>query len=285
MDIKLTQNQQPERVESINKLALLKHCAFAGQCFKPTFAKYMRSIGYAWVYADYLRNLQNHFSEPIPALSDPTEKGQFSNIVGRGLADYFAMKLDNVLFTFNYEAVMRLLNMSIKGRRPDLIGITKDNGIYAIEAKGYACEATNNHIRNAVIQFQTGPVPINASIASISHSLYIETKCRYTKTKPNAIATIDQTQSANLIKAYYKGISSLFDISRNDKRFTIRNCSFYKLPLFDKPTDLFNDCRISILLPDIMDNIESEHFVVISYEIIDEQNLYISRDGIGLCID
>jgi hypothetical protein len=75
-------------------------------------------------------------------LSDPTEKGQFSNLVGKAIADFLSKRIDHSLFTVNYEAAMRLkdISLSISGkqiRRPDLPAFVP-NATFAIEAKGFS---------------------------------------------------------------------------------------------------------------------------------------------------
>jgi hypothetical protein len=71
-------------------LAFLKHMAMAGQGFMPSVRKYTRMIGMFFHYIEYLslQALNNsHLSEPPSVRRDPTEKGQFSNLVGKAIAD------------------------------------------------------------------------------------------------------------------------------------------------------------------------------------------------------
>jgi hypothetical protein len=108
----------------MSRLALAKHLAIAGQGYAPRPQKLMRTLGMFFHYSYYTQKASfnnNRFSEPPTELSDPTEKGQFSNLTGKAIADFLSKRIDNSLYTVNYEAVMRLSGHLLKGQRPDLI--------------------------------------------------------------------------------------------------------------------------------------------------------------------
>ncbi|MFN3341366.1 MAG: hypothetical protein ACK40M_01640, partial [Flavobacteriales bacterium] len=103
---------------NLSRLALVKHLAIAGMHYAPKPQKLLRAFGMFFHYGYYLQRndfYSDKFSSLPAQISDPTEKGQFSTLVGRAIADYLSKKIDNSLFTVNYEAEMRMRKMSIKG--------------------------------------------------------------------------------------------------------------------------------------------------------------------------
>ncbi|MDR3111282.1 MAG: hypothetical protein LBU65_16560, partial [Planctomycetaceae bacterium] len=86
--------------------ALIKHLAMAGFHYAPNIKKLMRIIGMLFHYSLYLRCdaiNDGHFSIPPEILSDPTEKGQFSTLAGKAIADFLSKRIDNSHYTVNYE--------------------------------------------------------------------------------------------------------------------------------------------------------------------------------------
>ena len=87
------------RTYSLTRLAFAKHLAIAGQEYAPRPQKLLRTIGMFFHYSYYLQReafYNNRFSQPPTALSDPTEKGQFSNLAGKAVADFLSKKLTAV---------------------------------------------------------------------------------------------------------------------------------------------------------------------------------------------
>ena len=85
---------------------------------------------------------RDRFSEPPIGLSDPTDKGQFSNLAGKTIADFLSKRINRSLYTVIYEAAMRLRSMPLsmggkQVRRPDLLAFAP-NATFAIEAKGFS---------------------------------------------------------------------------------------------------------------------------------------------------
>src|SRR5918911_3787125 len=71
------------RTFQMSRLAFVKHMAIAGQGYAPKLQKLLRSIGMFFHYSYYIQRQafnNDRFSEPPVPLSDPTEKGQFSNL-------------------------------------------------------------------------------------------------------------------------------------------------------------------------------------------------------------
>lgn len=261
------------RIERISKIALIKHLAIAGQGYAPTPQKLLRSIGMLFHYAYYLQrdDFYNHnrFSQPPTELSDPTEVAQFSNVVGKAIADFLSKKISNSIFTVNYEAAMRLVNPPLRiGRRsrPDLIAFTQNslnapNSMFAIEAKGFTAGAGSmaKHKR----QSQTGGIPVNYSVACISYELYQQVKCNY-HDPFNDTVEFDRRLLSELTKKYYLGLSGFVrsDFFRTQE-MEIQGENFYSIDLsyphlrrfFDPPPfrflwdEIFHFFRPKLILP------------------------------------
>jgi len=163
----------------MTRLAFAKHLAVAGQGYAPSPKKLMRTIAMFLHYHFYLQRqdfYSNKFSIPPVQLYDPTEKGQFSNLAGKAIADFLSKRIDGSLYTVNYEAAMKLRNMPLNVGRPDLIAYTT-NSSFAIEAKGYSGGCGN--ITTHKNQSTTGGIPVNFTVACVSYNLYNRVKCKY----------------------------------------------------------------------------------------------------------
>src|SRR5690348_5973801 len=84
--------------------AFLKHAAVAGRGGGRSVSSTLRrAIGVALFYGDYLNKvgwLRLHgFRLPPNFISDPTELGDFSTLVGKAVADFLAKRLLNAKFT------------------------------------------------------------------------------------------------------------------------------------------------------------------------------------------
>lgn len=208
-------------------LALLKHLAIAGQGHAPALNKLMRTIGMMLHYCCYIQKNDfnnNRFSEPPKALSDPTEKAQFSNLVGKAIADYLSKKIDKSIYTVNYEAAMRLNGRKIGGSRPDLIAYCPQS-IIAIEAKGLGRNTPGN-MQNHKKQSQSGPIKVNRSVACVSYNIFQKIKCNY---HDPVIGDFhyDNDSLKELSKSYYKGLSDY--LSKGHSVVTIGGEKFYKI--------------------------------------------------------
>jgi len=88
-----------QQTYNLTRLAFAKHLAIAGQGFAPRLYKLLKTIGVFFHYGYYLQRqsfYNSRFSQPPTALSDPTEKGQFSNLAGKAIADFLSKKLTTV---------------------------------------------------------------------------------------------------------------------------------------------------------------------------------------------
>jgi len=206
----------------MTRLAFAKHLAIAGQGYAPKPQKLLRTLGMICHYSYYMQRQafnSDRFSEPPQALSDPTEKGQFSNLAGKAIADFLSKRIDNSLYTVNYEAAMRLQGYRIKGQRPDLIAYSQ-NSVFAIESKG---RHQNNPGSMAIhkTQAQSGPINVNFSIACISYNLFNRVSCNYHDPFNDNIP-YDNVSLAALTRNYYRGLSEFL----NQRYFEYREFEF-----------------------------------------------------------
>lgn len=222
----------------LTRLAFAKHLAIAGQRYAPRPQKLIRTLAMFFHYSSYIQQQafnNNRFSEPPLQLSDPTEKGQFSNLAGKAIADFLSKRIDQSIYTVNYEAAMRIHNPPIplfvngrQVRRPDLLAYTA-NSRFAIEAKGFSGGTGNmNKHKN---QSRTGGIPVNFTVASVSFDLYNQVKCKY-HDPFNDNAPYDNELLRRLTKEYYSGLSEFL----NEKYFKshvteIQGEKFYEIEL------------------------------------------------------
>jgi hypothetical protein len=290
----------------LTRLAFAKHLAIAGQGFSPRPQKLIRALAMFFHYSSYLQQRafnNNRFSEPPIQLSDPTEKGQFSNLAGKAIADFLSKRIDQSILTINYEAAMRLRNMPLHGRRPDLIAF-RQNSMFAIEAKGYSRGHGNMSAHKT--QSQTGGIPVNFSVACVSYNLFNNVQCKY-HDPYNDNVTYDNDLLKKLTQKYYSGLSEFL----NEQYFklneiVIQSEKFYEVELsyqyFDKLiTDEFpfrNFClfenleyyKPKLILPfsikDYSKNGITNETKPFLFDKNKEQdkNLYIDNDRVGLRI-
>jgi hypothetical protein len=233
----------------LTRLAFAKHLAIAGQGYAPKPQKLIRTLAMFFHYSSYIQRQafnNDRFSEPPSQLSDPTEKGQFSNLAGKAIADFLSKRIDQSIYTVNYEAAMRIHNPPIplfangrQVRRPDLLAYTT-NSRFAVEAKGFSGGFGN--MNNHKTQSQTGGIQVNFTVASVSYDLYNQVKCKY-HDPFNDNVPYDNELLIKLTKEYYSGLSEFL----NEKYFNysvieIQGEKFYEVELSYRPFEkLFPD--------------------------------------------
>lgn len=219
------------QTHNLTQIAFAKHLAIAGQGLAPKPQKIIRTLSMFFHYSYYMQRHafnNNRFSEPPIELSDPTEKGQFSNLAGKAIADFLSKRIDQSIFTINYEAAMRLRNMPLNVRRPDLLAFNQ-NSMFAIEAKGYSggCGNMTNH----KTQSQTGGIPVNFSVACVSYNLYNHVQCNY-HDPYNDNVPYDNELLKKISRKYYSGLAEYL----NEKYFNFNEIEilgekFYEVEL------------------------------------------------------
>jgi len=205
----------------LSYLGFIKHFAWVGQNYMPTPQKLMRSLGMLLHYRLYLnRNIFNadRFSEPPMLLSDPTEKGHFSNLAGKAIADFLSKKIDGSLFTVNYEAAMRANGHRIRGARPDLIAYSQ-RSIFALEAKGRGQLNAGNMVQHKA-QARSGPLAVHFSVASIAYDIFNNVKCNY-HDPYNDNVQYPAGDLQLLSQQYYKGLSEFLNREVFEYRVTV----------------------------------------------------------------
>ncbi len=214
---------------AISRLAFVKHLSIAGQGYAPSPSKFLRTIGMFFHYWFYLRSdalSNNHFSEPPASLSDPTEKNHFSNIAGKAIADFLSKRLDQSIFTVNYEAAMRLRGMRLNVGRPDLLAFTQAS-TFAVEAKGY--DGGFGNMAAHKVQAQSGGIPVNFSVACISANMYRGIRCKYHDPFNDNIS-LDEELLGRLSAQYYSGLAEFLDSNYfTSHEIQIQGESFYEL--------------------------------------------------------
>jgi hypothetical protein len=296
---------------NLSKLALIKHLSLAGQNYAPRTQKLLRTIGMLLHYSYYMQSdsfSNNKFSLPPKELYDPTEKGQFSNLVGKAIADFLSKRIDNSRFTVNYEAEMRRRCMPIKSNRPDLIAFTNHSS-FAIEAKGFS--GHHGNMLKHKTQSRTGGIPVNFTIACVSFNLYNQVKCKYFDPS-NEKHSNDIGALRDLTKDYFSGLVGFL----NEKLFSyqetdINGEKFYEVELsfrkYEKSTlraffptpfliyELFDFYRPRLLLPKEIYEYSKygipDEFKPFIYEDLYNENIsfkenqvYVDNDRVGLKI-
>ena len=171
-------NQRKNVYIDMSKLAFVKHLAFAGVGFAPRVQKWWRFVGSFFLYSPYMSTFcQGHFVDPF---NDPTEKGQFSNLAGKAIADFLSKKIDGAVFTINYEWAMRNKGLPVQGSRPDLLASLKRGVKIAIEAKGYSRGPGNiSQHKNQAGSGNKEEIPVQFAVASVAYNLYTQIKVNY----------------------------------------------------------------------------------------------------------
>lgn len=212
VEYKDTKGVKSNRSYRMSRLAFAKHLAIAGQGYAPQPNKLMRAIAMFVHYGNYMRRHEfsrNRFSLPPDQLYDPTEKGQFSNLAGKAIADFLSKRIDNSHYTVNYEAAMKLLGMPIKGPRPDLLAFDSNKRLqFAMEAKGFS-DGTGN-MADHKAQAGSGDIHVNFTVACVSHHLYNRVKCKYHDPIGQNIPFNTELFAA-LTKQYYSGLKGFLN--------------------------------------------------------------------------
>jgi len=260
----------------------------------------MRTLGHFFLFSDYLQRgayNNNHFSVPSRHYYDSTIKSQFSNMVGKGIADFIAKQFSNVVNTQSYEAVLKENGLPIDGSRPDLFCYCKNDETIAIECKGWSnssvSQADMNNVKNQS-RAQAQVLPVTYSIASVSYNLYNRVKVKYYD-PPTERSEHNEEFIIPLLTKYYDGVfeylnKELFDVDEvliNDDRYykinvgsMISNSSYYTYSkkylneyciLIDKKLEGAGDDVLKVL---------KERNNDVKYD----DTTYIDKDGLGLTI-
>lgn len=295
----------------LTRLAFAKHLAVAGQGYAPRPQKLIRTIAMFFHYGYYMQRQafnNNRFSEPPLLLSDPTEKGQFSNLAGKAIADFLSKRIDKSIHTVNYEAAMRIhrppFPLSVNGRqvrRPDLLAYTTSSR-FAIEAKGFSGSSGNMNDHKS--QSQTGGIKVDFTVASVSYNLYNKVKCNY-HDPFNENVPFDNELLRVLTKNYYSGLSEFLNKNYfNFRQVEFQGEKFYEVELSHKlfkklfpnefpfrgwwSYEILDYYRPRLVLPiaigEYAENGITSEFQPFIFENKEDKYTYIDNDRIGLRI-
>ena len=281
----------------ISKLGLVKHMAVSGQRYAPAPHKISRIMGMFFRFSYFLQSSflkDNKFSQPPDILYDLTEKSHFSNIAGKAIADFLAKKIDNAIYSVNYEAAMKMKNMPIIGGRPDLLVFT-NNSKFAIEAKGY-CRKYVTDMHKHKHQSQSGRIPVNFTVACVSYNLYDQVRCNY-HDPFNDDVEFDDELFVILTKKYYAGLLKFLSYGEYTEVEFNRE-KFYEIDLFSRYfkeygnifgssfVDLHHKKRLKLILPKDIENYalnglnkDTEPFLFEG-----DEYTYIDNDRVGLLL-
>lgn len=293
------------QIKHLTRLAFAKHLGIAGQGYAPRPQKLIRTIAMFFHYSYYMQRhafYNDRFSEPPIQLSDPTEKGQFSNLAGKAIADFLSKQIDQSIFTVNYEAAMRVLGMPLNVSRPDLLAF-KQNSMFAIEAKGFS--GGHRNMVDHKDQSRKGGIPVNYTVASVSYNLYNNVQCKYHDPYNDSVE-FDAKLLKEMSKHYYKGLLGFLDQKYFEYReIDFQNERFYEVELlnqnFEKifPDDfafhpiwrfeILDYYRPRLILPSNIEDLaergltrETRPFLFEAKE--QNDNIYIDNDRIGISI-
>jgi hypothetical protein len=267
--------------------AFLKHAAIAGQ--GPMFGilpSLARGLGVLMFYGRYIDAPRwsewSGFRKADLQFTDPTEKADFSTLVGKALADFLAKQILGAKFTHTYEAAMRHKGLKISGARPDFYCTTPTQQ-FSIEAKGYSNRTVSEaKMAEHKAQSQAGPIPVNFSVASVAYNIYDILQCKFHDPVSEGIE-FSYRENNELAKQYYRnlhaGLSEYLathPVKYEDRQFDGYDISPY---LFagrrNRPVTILVDSRI-------MGNIRRENILDDEYARIDEDEIYVDVDGIGM---
>ncbi len=320
MIISVTNERGEDYEYEMSRLAFIKHFWMAWQWYGISLRKLRRIFGMFFHYIDYLNPIifggENGFSQPLREFSDPTEKAQFSNLAWKTIADFLSRKINNSIFSINYEAAMRILGMPIQWRRPDLFVYRniEDWEFFAIESKWFSrSQISEEDMVSYKEQSQEWWIPVSFSIASVSYDLYNRVKCNYYD-PPNKKYKFDEELFEKIIENYYTGLLEVFDFfnnKREDERIVewiieFGGEFFYKLNLYNIYVDMMNLYQMiwfdrvyikpfwffegmKLLIPkDIKEivnkGLNKEHIQPFKTD-FNKNNIYIDNDRIGLMIE
>ena len=282
-------------------LALLKHMACVGMGKYKNRHPFVikRSLGmllHYWEFLNFQSFCNNQFYKP-PRTSnhyDPTEIAQFSCIVGRGIADFLAKRIDRSTYTDGYEAYLAQNNINTKNgdKRADLVAYRENKGPFVIECKGISNvspHVTLNNAKNQINNVISNPQlqgRFNFGIACVSYNLYNQVKVCYHDPKFDNIKSDDDFGLKELSKLYYK---AFFDLYKEVKKAKIRNFGKEKFIIVNlgfENSVLFRCIGdISLILPynikELSENGISRETQPFEIENNDD-GIYIDNDRIGL---
>ena len=263
-------------------LQFTKHLAFAGMGVHRSLYNLFRFSGFMLEFVQYWRIREDRFTVPEVIFHDPTELGQLSNRIGKGLADFLAKKIYEAKYTHNYEAAMVQYGHPIKGRRPDLYCDTGSKQ-FAVEAKGYKVSSVSaNKMLDHKSQSREGPVPVHFSVASVAFNLYESPTVKFHDPVGENIEYAEDINK-KLIAIYYRSILDSIEQVGMERSDRVENLPegyvAYQIPIIPPKRSLY-----LLLHKSIVSNGWDDIREFYNGYPEDDSSTYIDVDGVGLCI-
>lgn len=266
----------------LSYLKFTKHLAFAGMGVNRSLYNLFRFSGFMLEFVQYWRYGADYFSVPDVIFHDPTELGQISNRIGKGLADFLAKRIYGAKYTHNYEDAMVQHGHPIKGKRPDLYCDTRSRQ-FAVEAKGYKVSSVSaNKMLDHKSQSRQGPIPVHFSVASVAYNLYESPAVKFHDPVGDDIEYSEDI-NRKLIAIYYRSIldsvEQLGMQPSNQVDDLPQSFVAYRIPFLPPKGSLYLLLHKSIVegiwgdLDDFRSDYDENEFLT-----------YIDVDGVGLCI-
>ena len=206
--------------------------------------------------------------------NDPTEKGQFSNKVGRTFAVYLAKKISGAKYVYIYECALKNKGYSISGTRPDYYCDTTTQ-FFSLEAKGRGDSSiSETDMQSYKHQSQSGSLPKSFSIASATFNIYDSPKIKFYDPESDK-KEYEYRFSEALRKDYYKGVLKILNSSFFNQSENIKEDFYSYKPIIDP--DIFEVLvhKSIVEKKDLLEKIDA----------VCEGNRFIDTDGIGLIIN
>ena len=275
-------------LRSLSLPVFLKHAALAGRADYLSFpAGIIRATGILLSNLEYFEFSKNFswvgFTPLPPYMTDPTEHGDFSKIIGRAIGDYLAKTLLNAKFSHSYEAAMNIMGFPLIGKRPDLYCVTRTEQ-FAVEAKAYS-KTTISH-KSMVTrkkQAQSGPLPVHFAFASFTYNLFGALKCRFhDPVVPNA--EYNKRLNALLAMNYYESLYQQVGAGRQARSININERRYLEFEMEDYIfSRRFN--RIRLILPTaVEEGLSGDQYLNMDHERFESEDIYLDSDGVGVHI-
>ena len=266
-------NNLSESTDSISYLEFVKELSFVGINSKSNVLQTIcRILSIAFDFAPSFVAENFHLHPDLE--SDPTEKAQFSNKVGRAFAVYLSKRIYKAKYVYSYECAMENAGLKVKGKRPDYY-CNNQKVSFSVEAKGLSdgsvsCNEMSKHKNQAL----SGPLPKAFSVASVAYNIYDSPKINFFDPESDEVS-YDRNLSELLRKNYYAGILKLVESHYFNRSESLDN-RFYEYSTYLWPENFMIVLHKSIVEKrDFTEKIDS----------FKNDIMFIDTDGLGLRID
>jgi hypothetical protein len=274
-----------EKQYQVGLARLLKHIGIAGQNKPLSAFSILRGFGFLAYFYHYIDHPQLlwmpfRFRRNSSSLWDPTEIGQFANIIGKAVADMLARRISGALFTHAYEAALLVKNRTLSGKRPDLYCDTGHKQ-FALEAKGFTrSNVSDTKMQDFKKQAASGSLPVHFYVACATYALFDYPIITKYYDPENDNVEYDLHASLILARSFYSSVlGSLSELPEVDSRkLSNTDCSSFSLDRFG-----LVDCRVMIAKEAVKWTLsEKIPSKLPSFEKYEEDDIFLDEDGIGI---